>query len=355
VPAARRATRALTALTAASALTLGLVACGSGSSSSSTSSTSAGGSASGSASASASAGGSASGSASASATAATDGSIDDIKVSGGDDKTAPKIDLAKKPFGVAKYTSKVLKEGTGDATNAKSVAVVDYVLVNGTDGKTLDENFSTEAAGFDVGDESLIQGLRAALTGVKKGSRVVAALTPTDTFGPQGNAQAGVAGTDTLIFVFDVADVVTKLDAATGKTVTPKAGLPKATWQEGKPATFEMPKSDPPKELVIQKLIEGEGAKVEKGDTVFVTYTGALWRNGEVFDSSFKQSPTASFSFPVGAGKVVAGWDKGIEGQKVGSRLLLVVPPKDGYGDAGQGDIKGDDTMVFVVDILGKY
>ena len=60
--------------------------------------------------------------------------------------------------------------------------------------------------------------------------------------------------------------------------------------------------------------------------------------------------------FPIGAGQVIKGWDNGLLGQKVGSRVLLVIPPADGYGDAGQGEtIKGDDTLVFVVDILAAY
>lgn len=287
--------------------------------------------------------------------AVTDGKIADVKATGGDDKTAPKLEL-KTPFGVAEYASTVLKKGSGTPTDDKSIAVVKYTLVNGTDGKVIDETYSTKETGFDVGDATLISGLRKALTGVTKGSRVVAALPPAEAFGDQGNAQIGVKGTDTVVFLFDVVNVATKLPEAEGTAVTPTAkNLPEVTFESGKQASFTMPKADPPKDLVIQPLIKGKGAKVEQGDTAVVTYTGALWRNGQIFDSSFKQGPTASFSFPVGAGRVVAGWDKGIEGQTVGSRLLLIVPPKDGYGDKGQGEIKGTDTMVFVVDILAKY
>jgi len=324
-------------MTAAAALTLTVAACGSESGKESSSTTSSSSSSSGTA-----------------APAVTDGKITDVKVSGGDAKTAPKVE-AKTPFGVKDFAVTVLKEGKGEATTDKSIAIVKYDLVNGTSGKVIDETYSSQATGFDVGDTTLITGLRKALTGVKEGSRVLAALPPAEAFGEQGNSQIGVAGTDTVLFLFDVVDIATKLDQAQGTDVKPKSGLPTVTWEAGKQATITMPKSTPPKDLVIQPLIEGKGAKVEQGDTAVVTYTGALWRNGQVFDSSFKQGPSASFSFPVGGQKVIAGWDKGVEGQKVGSRLLLVVPPADGYGDAGQGDIKGDDTMVFVVDILAKY
>ena len=109
-----------------------------------------------------------------------------------------------------------------------------------------------------------------------------------------------------------------------------------------------MPKATPPKTLVGQPLITGKGEKVAKGQTLRVAYTGALWGSGKVFDSNATGFPT-----PIGVGAVVPGWDKSLVGQTVGSRMLLVVPPADGYGAQGQGEIKGTDTMVFVVDILG--
>ncbi|MGB4836619.1 MAG: FKBP-type peptidyl-prolyl cis-trans isomerase [Nostocoides sp.] len=335
---ARRPARTVTALTAAGALALGLSACGSGDTTPSSSPSSSG---------SASASGSP-------ATAVTTSKIADVKVSGGDEKSAPKIEM-ETPFGVGEFAVQVLTEGTGAATTDQSIAIIDYALVNGTSGASIDEIYTSNPTGFDVGDSTLISGLRKALTGVKKGSRVIAALPPADAFGPQGNTQIGVAGTDTVVFVFDVRDLATKLGQAEGTALPAKSGHPTVNWTKGTPATFTMPTGKAPTELVIQPLIEGKGAKVEQGDTAVVTYTGALWRNGQVFDSSFKQGPTASFSFPVGGQKVIPGWDKGVEGQRVGSRLLLIVPPSDGYGTAGQGEIKGDDTMVFVVDILAKY
>jgi peptidylprolyl isomerase len=85
-----------------------------------------------------------------------------------------------------------------------------------------------------------------------------------------------------------------------------------------------------------------------------VSYTGALWKDGSIFDASAKQE-SKSFTFQVGKGAVISGWDKAVKGQKVGSRLLLVVPPAEGYGDKGNGAISGTDTLVFVVDILAAY
>ncbi|MEI2775676.1 MAG: FKBP-type peptidyl-prolyl cis-trans isomerase [Tetrasphaera sp.] len=279
--------------------------------------------------------------------------LDGVKVAGGSDKAAPKVELAKKPFTTATFASKVLKEGTGDAATDKDVAVIDYVLVNGRTGETMDSTYEKKETVFPLSDEQLLAGLRKSLIGAKQGARMVSAIPPADAFGSEGSTQLGVQGTDTLVLVYDVIKKITPLATAEGTAQKVDSTLPQAIFNDGKPATITMPKSDPPKELVVEPLITGKGAKVESGQTALVTYTGALWRDGKVFDSSFNRN--SPFPFQVGAGQVIAGWDKGLKGQPVGSRLLLVIPPKEGYGEAGSGEIKGTDTIVFVVDILAAY
>ncbi len=88
-----------------------------------------------------------------------------------------------------------------------------------------------------------------------------------------------------------------------------------------------------------------------------VQYVGAIWRNGYVFDSSWKRSQPFGFTIGASPSQVILGWDKGLVGQTVGSRVMLVIPPADGYGKTGspQAKIKGTDTLVFVVDILGAF
>ena len=86
------------------------------------------------------------------------------------------------------------------------------------------------------------------------------------------------------------------------------------------------------------------------GQSIKVSYTGVLWKDGKKFDASADHG--GSTDFQIGAGKVIAGWDKGLVGQTVGSRILLVVPPADGYGTKGSPPIGAKDTMVFVIDIL---
>jgi FKBP-type peptidyl-prolyl cis-trans isomerase len=130
-------------------------------------------------------------------------------------------------------------------------------------------------------------------------------------------------------------------------TVTPPAAGSTAGPAIKIPAKVAAPKS-----LQVKTLIKGKGAVVKKGQELAVQYTGVNWRTGKVFDSSWARK--APLTTPVGEGQVIPGWDTGLVGQTVGSRVLLVIPPADGYGSSGlaQAGIKGTDTLVFVVDIL---
>jgi peptidylprolyl isomerase len=102
----------------------------------------------------------------------------------------------------------------------------------------------------------------------------------------------------------------------------------------------------------VQPLIKGEGPAVTVGQTLSVQYVGLVWRTGKVFDSSWQRR---SMNVRTGAGQPIPAWDAGLVGQTVGSQVLLVVPPDQGYGSSGNPKIgvKGTDAMVFVVDILG--
>jgi peptidylprolyl isomerase len=112
----------------------------------------------------------------------------------------------------------------------------------------------------------------------------------------------------------------------------------------------EKPSGAPPKELVTDDLEEGSGPEAKSGDTVTVQYVGVNYKTGKEFDSSWSRSEP--FSFTLGAGEVIPGWDQGIEGMKVGGRRELVIPPELGYGPAGAPPaIPPNETLVFVVDL----
>ncbi len=121
--------------------------------------------------------------------------------------------------------------------------------------------------------------------------------------------------------------------------------------QFGDKPAIEFAGAEPPQDLVVEVLEEGDGPVVEAGDTIVCNYLGQVW-NGNVFDNSYDRG--APLDFQIGVGMVIAGWDDGLVGQRVGSRVLLAIPPHLGYGEFGvpQAGIAGGDTLVFVTDIV---
>jgi peptidylprolyl isomerase len=113
-----------------------------------------------------------------------------------------------------------------------------------------------------------------------------------------------------------------------------------------------IPEGDPPDSLVSEDITIGDGPEAEPGTNVMVHYVGVAWSNGQQFDASWDRDE--SFDFRLGAGQVIQGWDAGVAGMKVGGRRRLTIPPALGYGSRGAGGvIKGGETLVFVVDLLG--
>ncbi len=113
-----------------------------------------------------------------------------------------------------------------------------------------------------------------------------------------------------------------------------------------------VPDSAPPSELVIADDVVGEGAEASSGNDVTVHYVGVSWSTGQQFDASWDRMEP--FRFGLGGGQVIKGWDQGVAGMKVGGRRTLHIPPELGYGAQGAGGVIGpNETLVFVVDLLG--
>jgi FKBP-type peptidyl-prolyl cis-trans isomerase len=123
-----------------------------------------------------------------------------------------------------------------------------------------------------------------------------------------------------------------------------------AEAQKGTKPKVEVPSGSAPKKLVEKDLIEGEGAEAKAGDEVTVQYVGVLYENGKQFDASWDRGEP--FSFTLGNSEVIAGWDQGVEGMKVGGRRELIIPPQLGYGSEAVGPIPANATLVFVIDLL---
>jgi len=116
-------------------------------------------------------------------------------------------------------------------------------------------------------------------------------------------------------------------------------------------ASVHPDRGEPPTELVITDLVVGTGATLTAGDQVTVHYYGVRWSDGGTFDASWNRGQT--FTFRLGAGQVITGWDIGVEGMQVGGRRVLTIPPGLAYGDRGAGNIIGPgETLVFIVDAV---
>jgi peptidylprolyl isomerase len=256
--------------------------------------------------------------------------------------------------------SKQLAVKTLIAGGGKTVAENDFVLAHylgqvWDTGKVFDNSYDRKTRlVIQLAQGSIIDGWRYGLTGRKTGSRVEMAVPPTWGYGKQGNQQAGIKGTDTLVFVVDVKDTFSAKSSAKGTEVAQDdTGLPRVgTNTDGKAPAIEVPEADAPKKLVANYVIEGDGEEVGAQDSVLVQYKGVLWDGGKEFDSTYGRGQLTSFSLQ----QVVKGWGQGLTGKKVGSRILIVIPPELGYGDnPPQGSpIKKDSTLVFSVDILAK-
>jgi len=133
-----------------------------------------------------------------------------------------------------------------------------------------------------------------------------------------------------------------------GPVKTSPSGVEVGGELDSKP-TIEIPSGEPPTELEIFDIVEGDGAEAQATDEVTTHYVGKSWSTGKEFDASWAGGGPISF----GLDRVIAGWGQGIPGMKVGGRRLLVIPPELGYGQAGAGaDIGPGETLVFVIDLV---
>jgi peptidylprolyl isomerase len=276
--------------------------------------------------------------------------IAQISVSG-DAGKKPKVTVPA-PLAVTKTERKVLITGTGPKAAAGQRVTINYVGINGADGKEFDTSYGQRPTSFVLDPKSNLKGLVDGLIGTPAGSRVLLAVPPRDGYGLDGRPAAGIGPTDTIVLVVDLTAVKTVLTKASGAPVAAKAGLPTVKRDRTGRPTISLPPSAAPSGLVSQLLIRGTGTKVARGQQITVHYTGMIWPGGKQFDSSWARKQPSTFT--IGAGKVIAGWDRGLVGQPIGSQVLLIIPPDDGYGAEGRPDaeISGTDTLVFVVDIL---
>jgi FKBP-type peptidyl-prolyl cis-trans isomerase len=288
-------------------------------------------------------------SASSSSSAAANSSV----TASGSFGALPKVTIPKAKAGGGLMV-RTLVQGSGATYTKADALAANFVLYFWT-GTTSTQKASTFGASPTLIPSSTLPGLETALVGKKVGSRVLAVIPPAQGYGASGNSQLGVTGSTTLVFVIDLLKSYADTASAAGTQESNGGGsLPTVSAKAGSAPTLTFRSASPPSGLVTKTLIKGSGAKVAKGEFVIAQYTGYIWRTKKVFGSSW--SSGSPFGFVIGAApeQVIPGWDAGLTGQTVGSRVLLSIPPKEGYGSSGasQAGIKGTDTLVFAVDIL---
>jgi FKBP-type peptidyl-prolyl cis-trans isomerase len=280
------------------------------------------------------------------------GTLQSVKVSGS--TSAYPVVSFKAPIKFTKTASKVIVAGpgTGPAINRSSLVTVQYVGINATDANPFGMSWSkgtppglakgTGPTTFYV--NSVVKGFTDGLIGKHAGDRVLICVPAQDAFGSTGNLEATVRPGDSVVFVVDVMSVA---------PVEPHPDtVPSLQYDaKGNPSKFTAGDNvtKNPTKLGVYPVIKGTGPVLKSGDRISVEYFGQLYPDKDVFNPWTGQP----FDVQLGAGGVIKGWELGLAGQRVGSRLVLVVPPDLAYGKKGQPPtIPANSTLIFTIQIL---
>jgi peptidylprolyl isomerase len=283
------------------------------------------------------------------------GTISGLHVSGSFG-SAPSVRFDE-PVKVKEVHSDVIEKGDGDAIKPGGKALLNMYIANGKTGKKAVSTYDQGQPLNATMDESqFFPPLVKALDGVSTGTRLAFADTVKDLYGASGAAQLGLKASDSLVFIVDVMSVEpTKvLDKPDGTEVDPPKDAPKIVTKDGKIQGFDFKKAPKPgKKLVVIPLVKGTGDPIKGAKIVKINYVGQVYGKAKPFEDSFTKPEPATFV--IGGGQLIPGWDKALQGQRVGSRIMLIVPPDEGYGKKGnpQIGVTGKSTLVFVMDILG--
>jgi FKBP-type peptidyl-prolyl cis-trans isomerase len=240
-------------------------------------------------------------------------------------------------------------EGTGTTVRQGDLITANYLGQIYKSGSVFDTSFGKTPITTLIGTGAVIKGWDQALVGKKAGSRVEMAIPPSLGYGSQ--AVGTIPANSTLVFVVDIVSTKPVGKSAKGAVQQQNdASLPKVgTNTDGKAPAITVPTGKAePKKLVDNYVIKGDGKTVKDTDTILVQYKGVLWKTGKQFDSSYDNGSPIQFSLS----QVVPGFQQGLSGKKVGSRVLLVIPPTLGYGSTARTGIPANSTLVFSVDIL---
>lgn len=255
------------------------------------------------------------------------------------------------PFAASSPSAYVIEEGNGESINDGDYVLVEAAVFNGTDGKLNGSTYSSEPILLPINDQlkQAAPQVYETLKKIKVGgsfSYTTNVLQQRSTAGVTTTTASPGAATNVEVYT-----VKTKLPKyATGKAVEADPSLPSFTLDEstGK-AEIKLPDNKPEvTELTAKTLIEGTGPEVKATDTIYVRYLGVQYSDGKVFDGNYEKIPAA-----LSLQGVIKGWTAGLTGKKVGSRVELIIPADQAYGNESANGSTPTGTLVFVVDILG--
>ena len=252
--------------------------------------------------------------------------------------------------------TEVLIEGDGAEVADGETVSANWWIGNGFTEEEAQSTYTKEGTPQSVElSEDILPFLREAVIGNKVGDRVVLLTSAEEAYGEAGNPSIGIGNKDAVLAIVDILDTketVPPLDGPQGEEKTPASWAPRLIEEDGVITGLDFTDAHTPTgELIATTLVKGDGAKVTSGQTLTVDYLGQVYNADAPFDESYSKEPA---EFPIGVGQVIDGWDQRLVGRTVGSRVILEIPPAQGYGKPGneQAGIKGTDTLFFVVDIL---
>lgn len=275
----------------------------------------------------------------------------------GDINTKPTATFTA-PLSVTETQRTIVTPGSGAKINIGDSTTMNLTAFNGTTGKEVYSSVDQGGAANVTVDSAFIIGIVKGVECAPGGSRIVAVIPPADAWGDKIPTGFDLTATDSVVLVLDVGQASPPAatpapgsipSKANGADQPATAGFPTVTLAADGAPTVTIPSSAAPTTLGLAVLKKGDGAVVPDAAKVTVQYQGVIWGTGKVFDQSWGKAP-AQFSVD----GVIAGFKKAIVGQTVGSQVIVVIPPADGYGATGvpAAGIGPTDTLVFVVDIL---
>ena len=226
--------------------------------------------------------------------------------------------------------------GEGDPVTSGDFLIMDYVGVSYSTGLQFDASWDRGSPfTFELGSGQVIQGWDQGISGMMVGGRRLLTIPPELGYGQTGSGSGSIGPNETLVFIVDL------LVALPGDLDKPS----------------EQILFGPVEELAVEDNVVGSGASVSSGNAVYIHYVGFSASTGEQFDSSWDRGRTEFIGYVSGIGNVIEGLDQGLLGMQVGGRRTVVIPPELAYGENGAGDglIAPDETLIFIVDLLGTH